>query len=127
MRSTEETEYVTAISDSESQLADALAGLRQAAKIVNDLGALASTMQRTAQDIEYAPVGAELKSFLDGNYIQRTGFVNKRASEAAELLRQLSRGVVDLMSDGQKATAIVEKADATMSDEPTTEPSREGL
>lgn len=102
----EVTTYLTSIGSAETELQSALASLRLAAKAVNDLGALASKLQRDAQDMEYTAT-PEMKALLDGSYIQRTGFVNKRAAEASELLRQLSRGVIDLMADGAKATELV--------------------
>jgi hypothetical protein len=100
--------YIASVRAAETQLAESLRALRDAARSVNDLGALASSMQRAAQDIEYAPISDELRSFLDGSYIQRTGFVNQMAAKMAEQMRLLSRGVMDLASDGEKAIAIVE-------------------
>lgn len=104
----EVAEFVAAARAAEARLLETLAALRAAAKCINDLGALASALQREAQDIEYAAVTPELRAFLDGSYIQRTGYVNNASAKVAEQVRLLSRGVSDLMADGKRAVELAE-------------------
>lgn len=72
--------------------------VRAAAKAVNRIAELSSTVQRHAQDAEFT-VEAACRSCLDGNLLQRTSFVNTVAADLAGRLRSLAQGIRDLKGD----------------------------
>jgi hypothetical protein len=105
---TESDELTAAIQDAAPKLAEALNALRSAARVINDLGAVASTLQREGQDVEgFGDPSPELRAFLDGSFLQRTGSVNTQSARFAEHVRQLTDAIKNLDSDGQKVIALL--------------------
>lgn len=82
------------------ELQDAAAVLRAAARSVNEVGRLASTLQREAQDCEFDPIAPHVLARLH-DLLQRTGYVNLRAGELASRLRELHTGLTDLQADAE--------------------------
>jgi hypothetical protein len=99
------------IAEAQPKLAEAVATIRTVARTVNELGAIASTLQRDAQDAEAGDdLPAEIRAFLDGSLLQRTGSVNTQSAEFAEKSRRLIDAIRNLESDGQKVVALIDKA-----------------
>lgn len=94
---------------------DALAAvndaLRSAARAANDAGRIASLLQREAQDCEYEPVPQPSRDALQ-SLLQRTGYVNLRAADLANKLREVQRGLRDLTADCERLLAAAPPLDA---------------
>jgi outer membrane murein-binding lipoprotein Lpp len=103
--STQLDELAQEIERARPALQEAVATLRLAARSVNDVGRLASLLQREAQDAEFEGVPNTVRPSLQ-DLLQRTGYVNLRAGELATRLRELHTGLTDLTGD---AEAVLER------------------
>lgn len=75
------------------------AAVRTVLRELNDLVALAATLQKEAADTEFEAVRPDLKAFIDGSLLQRIGFVALRAPQVIATLRPLGQGLRDLRGD----------------------------
>lgn len=83
----------------DAQLGAALDDLRAALAALETIGETAARIQREARDVEFEPVPPRVRAHLDGSLLQRTGFVNTRAADAAKKIRELAQGLRDLRAD----------------------------
>lgn len=118
--STQLDELAQEIERTRPELQDAAATLRAAARSVNDVGRLASTLQREAQDCEFDGVPPHVRPKLQ-DLLQRTGYVNLRAGELATRLRELHVGLADLQADAEALLTARASAPAPLRTSPATD------
>ncbi len=101
-------------SETHREIAALQVALRDAAKAVNRAVALASAMQRDGQDLEAVNAGLapEVRGYLDGRLLQRTGYIVMIGNEVALKMRQLLQGTRDLEKDCADFPECCQKADA---------------
>ena len=101
MPSAEQTKtMIAAFKDDEAAL-ERIAGteLRASSRSLNELGAVASRLQGEIEDALFDETDPMVKVALRDNALQRVRFVNEKAAELTQRLRDLITGIRDLQHD----------------------------
>lgn len=86
----------------EAALADARGALTQLAA----LQATVARIQREARDVEFEPVAPAIRAAIDGNLLQRAGYVATRSEEAVKRVRECAQGIRDLRAACQQLVML---------------------
>lgn len=103
---TELAELHTACAAADAALAAALEDLRGALAQLGALQVTVSRLQREARDVEFEPVPPAVRAAIDGNLLQRTGFLTARLDDATRKLRECAQGTRDLRAACAQLVAV---------------------
>lgn len=90
----------------ETALDTALEDVRTALTAVAALDAVVARLQAEARDVEFEPVPDRVRAAIDGNLLQRAGYVALRSAEATRRLREIAQGCRDLKGACQQLVQL---------------------